>query len=198
MGDVTDPLVTATHARLRAGQGDREGALRILGELLRRRPRDGEARALLRSLHGAGRPGVAGALGRWLAALGARVKRGQGMLDDELAALQAVLPGVRAVVLVGLDGMIAAACPRDGGERVEWIAASYADLVRRSDAANREAGLEVSHELVAAAGDATVLFRRVTPDYGLLMLLDPQGSPLGRARYELAKTAARVLPEVSA
>ena len=41
---------TVTHARLRATQGDRSGARRLLRALLLRRPRDGEARALLRAL----------------------------------------------------------------------------------------------------------------------------------------------------
>ena len=45
-------LETVTHARLRAQQGDEEGALRILRAVLARRPGDAEAAALLASLPG--------------------------------------------------------------------------------------------------------------------------------------------------
>jgi hypothetical protein len=43
-------LETVTHARLRAQQGDRAGALRILQTVLGRRPGDSEAEALLADL----------------------------------------------------------------------------------------------------------------------------------------------------
>jgi hypothetical protein len=49
-------LLTLTHARLRAQQGDAGGAADILRELLVRRPDDREAEALLASLPGAGTP----------------------------------------------------------------------------------------------------------------------------------------------
>ena len=45
-------LETVTHARLRAQQGDEEGALRILRAVLARRPGDTEAASLLASLPG--------------------------------------------------------------------------------------------------------------------------------------------------
>ena len=45
-------LLTVTHARLRALQGDAAGAVRILKALLARRPGDPEAQALLANLPG--------------------------------------------------------------------------------------------------------------------------------------------------
>ena len=45
-------LETVTHARLRAQQGDEEGAVRILQAVLARRPGDPEAATLLASLTG--------------------------------------------------------------------------------------------------------------------------------------------------
>jgi hypothetical protein len=47
---------TVTHARLRAQQGDRAGALRILEAILARRPGDPAATALLRDLPGGPSP----------------------------------------------------------------------------------------------------------------------------------------------
>ena len=49
-------LLTVTHARLRAEQGDSAGAVRILEELLARRPGDVEARELLAALPGGAGP----------------------------------------------------------------------------------------------------------------------------------------------
>jgi hypothetical protein len=54
-----DALATLTHARLRAAQGDIAGARRLLHILLRRRPDDREARALLERLSGASDRGAA-------------------------------------------------------------------------------------------------------------------------------------------
>jgi hypothetical protein len=48
-----DSFKTVTHARLRAAQGDTDGACRLLCELLRERPDDAEARALLEEIGGA-------------------------------------------------------------------------------------------------------------------------------------------------
>jgi anthranilate phosphoribosyltransferase len=48
------PLTTLTHARLRALQGDVVAARRILSEILRGRPEDVEAQALLAALSGRG------------------------------------------------------------------------------------------------------------------------------------------------
>lgn len=45
-------ILTITHARIRAKQGDVAGARRVLEGMLARTPDDGEARALLRELEG--------------------------------------------------------------------------------------------------------------------------------------------------
>ena len=75
-------LATVTHARLRAAQGDPEGAQRLLRGLLRERPGDPEAERLLRA---------------WRAALGEedgdrrlalrRVARDEGLKRAELYRL---------------------------------------------------------------------------------------------------------------
>ena len=47
-----DSFKTVTHARLRAAQGDTDGACRLLCELLRDRPDDAEAGAMLEEIGG--------------------------------------------------------------------------------------------------------------------------------------------------
>jgi len=47
-----DPLLTLTHARVRAGQGDLRGARKVLRAMLQRRPEHGQAQRLLDRLAG--------------------------------------------------------------------------------------------------------------------------------------------------
>lgn len=47
---VHDPMLTLTHARLRAGQGDLSGARRVLRGMLAARPGHAQARRLLAEL----------------------------------------------------------------------------------------------------------------------------------------------------
>ncbi len=117
------------------------------------------------------------------------------MLDDTLASVKAAVEGARAVLLVGMDGMIVAGKGDDEDLPWELVVASYADLFRRSVSFHHEAGIEGPTELVAASTDATLLLRAVTTDYALLAVLPPKGS-LGRARFELRKAASRILPDL--
>ncbi|MBZ5637914.1 MAG: hypothetical protein LAO51_04060 [Acidobacteriia bacterium] len=117
------------------------------------------------------------------------------MLDETLAALLTSVQGARAALLIGSDGIIVAG--DGGGGDLPWdlVVASYADLLRRVGLVNREAGIEEPTELVVNAPSVTLVIRRVTPEYGLLMALAPCGS-LGRARFELRKAASRIQPEL--
>jgi predicted regulator of Ras-like GTPase activity (Roadblock/LC7/MglB family) len=116
------------------------------------------------------------------------------MLDEVLTALRRAVPGVRAALLVGADGMLVAG----GGEAgLSWelIGAATADLVRKSAAAHREAGLAPAAELSWGGGSGTLLYRALTPEYGLLVALACDAET-GRARWLMRKTAARLLPEL--
>jgi len=116
------------------------------------------------------------------------------VLDDHLRTLRSGVPGARAALLVGADGMLVAG----GGEAgLPWelIGAATADLVRKSAAAHREAGLAPAAELSWGGGSGTLLYRAVTPEYGLLVALSGDGQT-GRARWLMRQTAARLLPEL--
>lgn len=116
------------------------------------------------------------------------------MLDDHLSALRRALPGARAALLVGADGMVVAG-GGEPGEPWELIVAGTADLVRKSAAAHREAGLGPAAELSWGGGSGTLLYRAVTAEYGLLVVVGEDASA-GRARWQMRKTAARLLPEL--
>jgi predicted regulator of Ras-like GTPase activity (Roadblock/LC7/MglB family) len=117
------------------------------------------------------------------------------MFDDRLREAREAIPGARAVLLVDSDGMVVVAAGDGPGDSLELLAASYADLARRTADANREADLEPCNEMTASGAAGAVVFRAVNADYGLLAVLGP-GSLLGRARFEVRKLAARVAPEL--
>ena len=119
------------------------------------------------------------------------------MLDDTLARIKGAIGGSRAVLLVGMDGMVVAGTSRDGDLPWDLVVASYADLVRKVGVIHREAGLEAPTELVVHGADASLVVRAVTPEYALLAVLGPGGS-LGRARFELRRAAGQILPELAA
>jgi predicted regulator of Ras-like GTPase activity (Roadblock/LC7/MglB family) len=118
------------------------------------------------------------------------------MFDETLAKVKAAVAGARAVLLVGMDGMIVAGDGETGDLPWDLVVASYADLFRRIGSIHREAGIDDPAELVVTTPAATLVLRAVTPEYALLMVLAPGGS-LGRARFELRKAASQVQPELA-
>lgn len=116
------------------------------------------------------------------------------MLDELLRSLRQAVPGTRAALLVDAQGMVVA-----GGGEVgspwDLIGAVTADLVRRSAAAHREAGMAPAAELSWGGSSGTLLYRAVTSEYGLLVALSRDGEA-GRARWLMRGTAARLLPEL--
>src|SRR5262245_31380745 len=116
------------------------------------------------------------------------------MLDEVLSALRRDVPGARAALLVGADGMLVAGAG-EAGPSWELIGVATADLVRKSAAAHREAGLVPAAELSWGGGSGTLLYRALTPEYGLLLALSAEAQT-GRARWLMRRTAARLLPEL--
>lgn len=117
------------------------------------------------------------------------------MLDEALARVHEIVEGARTVALVALDGVVVASEGEREDPDLDVVAASYPDLFRKVAAAHAEAGLPPPTELIVRGVDATVVLRAVDSDYALLAVLGERGS-LGRARFELAKAAAAVRPEV--
>lgn len=120
------------------------------------------------------------------------------MLDDILNNVVDNLRGIRAMVLVDRDGMLVSLAGDAADSSLELLAASYTDLARKMASIHGEAGLDMPREMVATMGSAgAVLYHQVTPDYGVIALLDSDAT-LGRVRFELRKAAARLLEEVVA
>lgn len=117
------------------------------------------------------------------------------MLDETLSGVLASVQGARAVLLLGMDGMIVASAGDAGELPLDLVVASYADLVRRIGSIHREAGIDDPVEMVVNSPSLSLVLREATPEYALMLVLGAGGS-LGRARFEMRKTASRVKPEL--
>jgi predicted regulator of Ras-like GTPase activity (Roadblock/LC7/MglB family) len=118
------------------------------------------------------------------------------VFDEALLAVQHGAQGVRSVVLAGLDGMVVASTKAAGEcPAADVLAASFAELYRKVEAAYRDAGLPAPDELTIGGEGTTVAVRAVTPEYVLLALVGPKGIP-GQVRFELRRAAGRLRPEL--
>ena len=118
------------------------------------------------------------------------------MLDDILKNVVDSQRGLRALVLVDRDGMLVSVAGQVGNGALEVLAASYTDIARRVESIHGEAELQAPAELTAMGPEGTVLHHQVTPDYGVIAVLDPDAT-LGRIRYEIRKIAGRLIPELA-
>ena len=117
------------------------------------------------------------------------------MLDDALKQAAAAAEGIDGVFLVAMDGMEVARSGDPGDFPLEIVAASYADIMRKLEAAGHEAEFDPPEEMMVTTRGRKLIFRSVTPEYGLLAVLSPRGI-LGRARFELVKAARALRPEL--
>jgi predicted regulator of Ras-like GTPase activity (Roadblock/LC7/MglB family) len=117
------------------------------------------------------------------------------MFDEVLERVKDAAGGVEAVLLVDRDGMIIARAGGAGSPSHEVFAASYVDIARRVTAAHEEAEFGSIRDLMVSGPSGAVAFQAITPDYGLIAVLAPDGI-LGRARFELRKAGASLLPEL--
>lgn len=130
---------------------------------------------------------------------GSSVRRGIGESDvfnDVLKRIVDEVEGASCALLAGFDGMVVAAAARDGGPSPDLVAASMADLFRKTRAAHGDAGLAAPAEFTSGGPAGCVVVRLVTPEYVLAVVLGPEGS-LGRARFELRKASAVLEPELA-
>jgi predicted regulator of Ras-like GTPase activity (Roadblock/LC7/MglB family) len=117
------------------------------------------------------------------------------MLEEVLGKAADAVHGALGVHLISLDGMPVASSPDPGGDPIDVVAASWADLVKKISAANEETDWEPPEELIMTCPSFKLLFRSITPEYALLAVLERAGS-LGRARYELIKAAHTLRDEL--
>ncbi len=118
------------------------------------------------------------------------------MLNDTLKEAAASVAGIDGVFLVGMDGMEVARSGDPGDFPLEFMAVSYAGIMRKLEAAGKEAAFEPPSELVVTTAERKLIFRMVTADYGLLAVVGP-GGITGRVRWELMRAARTLRPELA-
>jgi predicted regulator of Ras-like GTPase activity (Roadblock/LC7/MglB family) len=118
-------------------------------------------------------------------------------LAEALEGVRARVGGVRVALLVGLDGVVVARSSESAPIADELLAASFADLLRRADASARDSDLGPADELTLGAPHARVVVRKLSAEYALVVLLEPDAL-VGRARHELRLAAERIAPEIAA
>jgi predicted regulator of Ras-like GTPase activity (Roadblock/LC7/MglB family) len=117
------------------------------------------------------------------------------VIDEALRAVLREGRGVEVVLLTGIDGVVVASTGSGAGLSTEAVAAAFADLLRKTGGAHREAGLPDPQELTAGSPGRRVVVRAVTAEYFLLAVLGETGI-VGQARHVLSQAAARLEPEL--
>ena len=115
------------------------------------------------------------------------------IFQQQLDGLVAAIPGARAGILMGLDGLALAAsqadaAPVDAAAQLTAMAPWVRGLAAAS-VANR--GGDATWELVVAHPGQTWVLRLVGPEHFAAVLLGPGGWP-GRARFELKQIALTI------
>ena len=114
-------------------------------------------------------------------------------LRDLLARTAAGAPGVKAISLLGFDGiavetLVAGAGDGAPEDTVVWEL-ELADLMKAARRVTHRLGWAPASDIVLEAGDLTLLARPVSADYFLMLVLDSAAN-VTRAGYELRQAAA--------
>src|SRR5436189_5722166 len=99
------------------------------------------------------------------------------------------IEGCAAVVILGIDGIPIERHVQKSNQSsldVDLIATEFTTLMRRSMSTAADTDLGDLREMVLVTDLMTFLLRPITPDYFLLLVLNP-GGHVGRARFELRK-----------
>lgn len=114
------------------------------------------------------------------------------------ASLQTLLDGVEdaeGVALIGTDGIVVDEAKRTSS--IDWglVAAEYCSLWRDMDRVSGGLSFGATQECAIFSETRTLLFRRVTPEYFLVMAFSREGNT-GKGRFLLRYTAPHVAKEL--
>ncbi len=104
--------------------------------------------------------------------------------------------GSLGALIMGTDGIAVEKILAEAGEdaNLDVAAAEFTSLVRGAQRTGTDLGLGKLRELIVSLDDATVLMRMISPDYFVVLALNPQAN-LGRARFELRKAELQLARE---
>ena len=107
---------------------------------------------------------------------------------DTLNNITERIEGCAAAIILGIDGIAIERQIKDIDPLldIELIATEFTTLVRRNMRTAADAEMGEVHEMVFVTDLLTLVLRPITPEYFLMLALNPGGN-VGRARFELRK-----------
>ena len=107
---------------------------------------------------------------------------------DTLNNITERIEGCAAAIILGIDGIAIERQIKDVDPLldIELIATEFTTLVRRNMRTAADAEMGEVHEMVFVTDMLTLVLRPITPEYFLMLALNPGGN-VGRARFELRK-----------
>lgn len=113
---------------------------------------------------------------------------GGNLFETHFQRILQCVEGSRVVAVVGIDGIPVSRLGSADALDIDLVAAMLADAAGRLRRASEEIDTGGLEEVLLSMGSHAYVLHAVTPDYLLLLVLDRGGS-LGRARFELRRTA---------
>ena len=101
------------------------------------------------------------------------------------------IPGIRAVVAIGLDGSVLDQVLVGNSIDSHVLASEYATLFRIATRTSDDAGTGEAVEHIVGSDRFTIIARRVAPD--LILMVVTESDQVGRARYELKRVGLGML-----
>jgi predicted regulator of Ras-like GTPase activity (Roadblock/LC7/MglB family) len=107
---------------------------------------------------------------------------------DTLSGIVNRIEGCAGAVILGIDGIPIERYVReiDSALDIDLVATEFTTLLRRSMRTASDTELGGLREMLFGAEHMTFLLRPITPEYFLMLALNPGGNT-GRARFELRK-----------
>jgi predicted regulator of Ras-like GTPase activity (Roadblock/LC7/MglB family) len=188
-------VVTETLADLYRAQGYAAEARDAYSSLAEREGDAARRAALLeKAAAGAAPPSTPEArLREFLSRLPARRGTGIDDLAGVLRDLVSRVDGVTAATLTDLEGLPVVSAGRDSDAELEVLVAELTAFWKSVGRIDGELGAGSLETLALAGARGAAVVSSVSPDYALILRVEP-GAPLGRIRYEAARTASLLGP----
>lgn len=104
-----------------------------------------------------------------------------------LSTLREVLPGIRAVILLGSDGELRDYAATDPGLNASVLASEYAMLLRIGERTSYDTGMGEVREQILISSSSMVLVQHLSNGRFAIFICAPD-EHLGRLRYELRRS----------
>lgn len=108
------------------------------------------------------------------------------MFSELLQQMVRRIEGVKAVAIIGLDGMIVDRCVVSYDSDLELVAAEYSSLLGETVKTASDTGLGDLKETIVSTDQSIFFVKILSPEY-FVLLIGAENTSLGRARFEMRK-----------